>query len=234
MKANKLLIMVAMQGEADQLLEKLSLKRDHDAAVSKELGANVFTDDNVTLLTFGEHKRFAVDTIGTQRASLLTWAAAKEFQPHTILNAGTAGGFTAQGAEIGDVYLCTNTVYHDRRINLPKFKEYGVGNFACHVPNALDALKLKRGILTTGNALDTSNTDMLHIIESGASAKDMEGAAIAEVSEHMGINYIGLKAVTDIVDTDEHTAEDQFLKNFSLATKKLSRVAFEAINALTT
>lgn len=73
---------------------------------------------------------------------------------------------------------------------------------------------------------------MKNILESGASIKDMEGAAIAEVSEQMGINYIGLKAVTDIVDTHEHTAEDQFIKNFSLATKNLSHKALEAINAL--
>lgn len=42
MKTNNLLIMVAMQGEADHIIDKLSLTREDDAAISTELGANVF------------------------------------------------------------------------------------------------------------------------------------------------------------------------------------------------
>lgn len=234
MTKHTILIMIAMQGEADTIIQTLSLVKDESDELSTLLNANVFKNDQgITLLTFGQDKRFGIDAVGTQRAALLTYAAIKGLRPSLIINAGTAGGFSSQGAEIGDVYACTNTVYHDRRINLPKFKEYGVGGFTCHAPDELTTHGFKFGILSTGNALDTSSTDMEHIQHSGASIKDMEGAAIAEIAEQMGVKYLGIKSVTDIVDTDQHTAEEQFLKNFSLATKNLTTKTLQVLQLMT-
>jgi 5'-methylthioadenosine nucleosidase len=195
MKKTNILIMVAMQGEAEMLIKKLDLQEDKSAPMQQELKANVFVDNDthIRLITFGTSERFGVDAIGTQRASLLTWQAIKEYQPDVIVNLGTAGGLGEKGASIGSVYVCTEVVYHDRRINLPKFKEYGIGCFPCFVPDSFKKHGVKFGKLSSGNALDTSETDMQQIHESGAIMKDMEGAAIAEIAEQHNIKYIGIK-----------------------------------------
>ncbi len=64
----------------------------------------------------GEH---GVDNVGTVPAALSTYLACQRFQPDLIISVGTAGGFKAQGAAIGDVFLGTTTVNHDRRIPIP-------------------------------------------------------------------------------------------------------------------
>jgi Phosphorylase superfamily len=41
------------------------------------------------------------------------------FKPDLLISAGTAGGFTAQGGAIGDVYISKAVMHHDRRIPIP-------------------------------------------------------------------------------------------------------------------
>lgn len=55
-----------------------------------------------------------------------------------IINAGTAGGFSKKGAAIGDPFLCTHMMNHDRRIPIPGFMEYGIGSHIAHPsPNTI-------------------------------------------------------------------------------------------------
>jgi 5'-methylthioadenosine nucleosidase len=72
-----------------------------------------------------------------------------------VINAGTAGGFKAKGAAIGDVFVSSRTLNHDRRIPLPGFQEFGIG---CHdaypTVNLRAALGYKHGAVTTSNSLD--------------------------------------------------------------------------------
>jgi 5'-methylthioadenosine nucleosidase len=86
-------------------------------------------------------------------------------QPDLVINAGTAGGFKAKGAAIGDVFVSSRTLNHDRRIPLPGFQEFGIG---CH--DAYPTVKLraalgyKHGAVTTSNSLDftTVRANIMH------------------------------------------------------------------------
>ncbi len=60
-----------------------------------------------------------VDNVGTVPAALTAYLAIQAFSPDLVLSVGTAGGFAAKTAAIGDIYISTGTVNHDRRIPIP-------------------------------------------------------------------------------------------------------------------
>lgn len=78
----------------------------------------------------GKDAEHSVDNVGTVPAALSTFLACQRFQPDLIISVGTAGGFKAQGAAIGDVFVGTTTVNHDRRIPIP------VMQYCMHVSSA--------------------------------------------------------------------------------------------------
>jgi 5'-methylthioadenosine nucleosidase len=106
---------------------------------------------------------------------MLTYASIVSLHPDLIINAGTAGGFRAKGAAIGDVFVATQFANHDRRIPVPVFDEYGIGTLAATpIPNLVKALELKEGKLSTGNSLDMTPQDEEIIKANDATIKDME------------------------------------------------------------
>lgn len=60
------------------------------------------------------------------------------------------------GAEIGDIFISTAKVHHDRRIPIPGFDAYGVGSVpSVPTPRLLASMpSLKTGVVSTGNSLD--------------------------------------------------------------------------------
>lgn len=74
----------------------------------------------------GKCRLHSVDNVGTVPAAVAAYLATQIFAPDLIINAGTAGGFKARGAAIGDIYVGTQTVNHDRRIPLSVGNRYAV------------------------------------------------------------------------------------------------------------
>lgn len=226
---NTVMVVIAMQAEALPLVETLQLVEDDDVATIFPKGApwKKYSGElgglNVHIVVPGKDKTLGVDSVGTVPSSLLTYAAAAALRPDLIINAGTAGGFQAKGANIGDVYIATEFANHDRRIPIPIFDKYGVGTIeAIPVGKLIKDLKLKEGKLSTGNSLDMSKQDEEYIKANDATVKDMEGAALAYVADMLAIPLISVKAVTDIVDGDKPTVEE-FLENMSMAASALSK-----------
>ena len=94
-------------------------------------------------------------------AALMTYLAVQAFSPDAVISAGTAGGFRARGAAIGDVFVSTRMLNHDRRIPIPGFDAYGVGAYAALPTPALQReLGLKCGVVSSGNSLDFTSEDM--------------------------------------------------------------------------
>lgn len=61
------------------------------------------------------------------------------------------GAHGMQGASIGDVFVSTGKMHHDRRIPLPGYDKQGLGFVeSTPTPNLRNALGLKSGIVTTG------------------------------------------------------------------------------------
>lgn len=136
-----------------------------------------------------------------------------------------------KGSSIGTVYISNgNFKYHDRRIPIPDFAEYGIGNYpSARVTRMIRELNLKPGIVSTGNSLDICDKDFEVLQKNGADVKDMEAAAIAWVAALYGIPFIALKSITDLIDMDRPTQE-QFIENLSTASNNLCRTVIEVVN----
>ncbi len=224
-----LAIQFAMEGEARAFLVGGAFK---PIASRAPFDFQLFADPSRELIVGypGAHPRFKVDAIGTVAAALLTHQLLEQFKPRKLINAGTAGGFAARGGAIGDVYLGTLAVFHDRRIALEGFEVMGRGHFSVEHDEALAAkYGLKRGVVSTGDSLDCTPEDLRRMTELDASVKEMEAASIAWVCERHGVPLVLVKAITDLVDCHE-TTESQFLKNYPVAVARLATVLNQVVS----
>ncbi|WCJ39783.1 5'-methylthioadenosine nucleosidase [Euphorbia peplus] len=231
---SNILLIIAMQTEAMPLVNKFQLKEEPQSGFLKGVPwvryHGVYKDLNIDLVWPGKDPNLGVDSVGTIPASLVTYASIQSLQPDLIINAGTAGGFKAKEACIGDVYLVSDVAFHDRRIPIPVFDLYGVGLRQAHpTPRLLKELSLKVGKLSTGDSLDMSTQDESSIIANDAVVKDMEGAAIAYVADLLKVPAIFVKAVTDVVDGDKPTAEE-FMQNLAAVTAALDQAVTQVVD----
>lgn len=221
-------IVMAMQDEANPVINRFNLKEFDSKNPVKIYKSD---DNSVFLSTSGLCKTHGVDNIGTQAASVNTYILLNEIKPDLIINAGTAGGFNSMNGKIGDVYIGSGKImFHDRRIPLGKFEEYGYGNYPTIKTDTLSKkFGLKEGVLTTGNSLDQTETDMKIMTSNNAACKDMEVAAVAWLCQLFDVNLIALKSITDIVDSENDIAVD-FLNNFKVAVQNLEKKLFLIID----
>jgi len=227
-KIEKIGIVFAMKGEALATIHHFNLERIN-GNYPVELYGNA--ENKIVVSLNGTCSFTGVDNVGTQAATLNTYVLINEVNPDIVINAGTAGGFAHSGAKIGDVYIGTNrVVYHDRRIPLPKFDEYGIGNYGLINTDYLaKQIGIKQGIISTGNSLDYVDRDLQLMKMSNASLKDMEAASVAWVCQLLNKTFIPIKSVTDMVDGGIPT-EVEFKANFNLATKNLNLKLIQLID----
>ncbi|XP_074335704.1 5'-methylthioadenosine/S-adenosylhomocysteine nucleosidase-like [Apium graveolens] len=228
------LIIIAMQTEALPLVNKFQLSQAVDSVFPKGVPwvryHGTYKDLNINIMWPGKDAVLGVDSVGTVSSSLLTYASVQTLQPDLIINAGTAGGFKAKGACIGDVFLVSEVAFHDRRIPIPVFDLYGVGlRQTCSTPNILKDLNLKVGKLSTGDSLDMCPQDESSIFANDATVKDMEGAAVAYVADLLKVPAVFIKAVTDVVDGDKPTTEE-FLENLAAVAAALEQAVAQVID----
>merc|ERR1719336_2354278 len=85
---------------------------------------------NTTVVWAGRDTRYKVNNVATTASAVSAYASILAFDPDLVISAGTAGGFHALGACVGDVYLSTKLVFHHRRIPASDgYEEYGFGHF---------------------------------------------------------------------------------------------------------
>jgi len=230
-----LVVQFAMRGEAAPLLARGEFSPLEWQGSDSRYGfllhsGRTHLGHEVLVAISGVHPRDQIDSIGTLTAALLTHSVITRYSPRLIINAGTAGGFQMQETKIGDVFLGDrHAVFHDRRVALPgNFPRFADGmRPVLHDPELATRLGLRSGVVSTGDSLDCTSEDMKHLIRHGASAKEMEAAAIAHVCEAQGVPLVLLKSITDIVDHTEGdaehaTTEAQFLRNYGLAVERLT------------
>jgi nucleoside phosphorylase len=237
----KIALIMAMRAEAQPLIDALELDmvpnwfpaaggstpyRRNEQRES-ELGAEIL------LVHVGQCPRFGVDNIGTQPATLATYFAVSQFRPDLVLSVGTCGGFRRRGANVGDVYLADEAIiFHDRRIDLPGFDRYGLGNYKpARIQHHANGIGAKLAIVSSGNSLDMPPSDHEVMERRGATVKDMEAAAVAWVCEQMSTPMSALKSVTDIVD-GEHATSEEFLRNLAFASRRLCDTTLDLLRAL--
>ncbi|MFT5701336.1 MAG: nucleoside phosphorylase [Desulforhopalus sp.] len=226
-------IIMAMKSEAAPLIQSLGLRKQNkpfQPGIPFELYQGRLEAAQLSLVVSGTDPDYQVDNVATVPAVLMTYLAIERFSPDLVLNPGTAGGMAAGGCEIGDVYLSSGSFcFHDRRIPLPGFDQYGMGLYPAYDTSVLaNALRLKTGTVSTGNSLDLLDKDMQIILDNGAIIKDMEAAAIAWICRSLSVPMIAIKAITDLIDKDTPT-ETQFIENFSQAATHLHNKTIELL-----
>jgi adenosylhomocysteine nucleosidase len=146
------------------------------------------------------------------------------FQPKSIINTGSAGGFNHKQA-VGDLVVSIDVLHHD--VDVTAF-----GYTAGQVPgmpatftaehtlidiahNTLVSLALTahRGQIGSG---DKFMTKAEHIQETRATfplcdAVEMEGAAIAQVCHRFAIPFVIVRALSDIAGQESPMSFEQFL-----------------------
>lgn len=234
--ARQIAMIMAMHSEAEPLIQSLHLQKlEHvfRPGIPFEAYQGNLESAQISLLVSGKDPDHQVDNVATVPAALMTYLAIEKFAPDLVLNAGTAGGVAGRGCRIGDVYLGSGTFcFHDRRIPLPGFDQYGMGLYPCYETATIARhLEMKTGTISTGNSLDMHAQDLHCINANQASIKDMEAAAVAWVCRTLFVPMIAVKAVTDLIDEGAPT-EEQFTQNFQLAATNLQRKTTELLQYL--
>lgn len=189
-------------------------------------------ENNIYLVLLGNDKKSKLNHIGTTIASFATSIIIEYLKPRLIINAGTAGGFHFQNAQIADVYIgYPEAVFHDHRIPLGKYLDYGEGHFKFHESSLKIAkkIKCKTGVISSGNSLDCSSTDMKIMKKLNASVKEMECASIAWICSITKTRFLAVKSITDFVDS-KHPTSEQFIKNLNAASLSLKKSLTALLN----
>lgn len=230
-------LIMAMQGEANGIIDALGLQPFHPHDRYGELQLRfyrgLYRDLDITLTLPGKDPRYGIDSIGTEPAAVAAFASVMEFKPDLIINAGTCGSFAEHGAKIAKVYLSdTGFFFHDRRIPVLKWDQYARGNYRSLDVSALaERLNLSKANVSSGNSLDHTEAELRSITENAAILKEMEAAAIGWVAFITKTPMFAVKSVTDLIDVHADTAE-QFRENFAEAVAQLSITVKSVIDAL--
>ncbi|MSR44988.1 MAG: hypothetical protein EXS15_06515 [Phycisphaerales bacterium] len=218
------LIHVAMQGEAQPMINALGLR--HNGSLERAYPAQLWIGaahaKSIALVTHGIDPTHQCDRLGTETAMLVAHLGIHRIKPRLLINAGTCGGFKSQGGAIGDVYLPTRFLFHDHRMPLPKFEGYAMGEITiADRPELRSAIGAKPGTCSTGSSLDATPDELAFFHRESVTCKDMEAASVANAARDSATQFIAVKVVTDIVEHREVVA-DEFLRNFARATAQLA------------
>ena len=231
----KVCYIVAMRAEAQPFIEHYGVKLLEGFFAPLPClcyKANVNGSELYIVLNGEQH---GSDLVGCEAASVATLAAIQKIKPDLVVNSGTCGAFGCNGASIGDVYLGSGVMFHDRRV--PGDDAWGtqaLGNYPVWEGTADLAQRLgfKLGKVTTGSSLDMQPCDEEIIRQNHGELKDMEGAAIAFVCSLFKIPILFVKSVTDLCDSGAATYEE-FSRNLALASERLRQANVRIIDALT-
>jgi 5'-methylthioadenosine nucleosidase len=220
----------AMRAEGEGLVKRLGLKAqgrlDPDLPAvwfsGRVEGGSGGRNLEIAIAFAGEDPYHGCDRIGTLPATLAAYLLCRRFRPDLLVNAGTCGGFQREGASIGAVYVGGGDfLFHDRRIPLPKFDAFGIGRIPAIVDEAMRmALGAESGVISTGDSFEPTAEEQKFFERERVTCKEMEAASIASLSRDLGIRFLAVKAVTDLVDHPE-PEKSAFARNLNRVSEIL-------------
>lgn len=227
MNVRTILLVIAMQAEADPILAALGL---NEPGTPLELPlpplayTTSFSGLTLHLVVNGQDPIYKLDSFGSDAATLSTYLGIKAFSPDLVMSTGVAGGFKSQAA-IGDVYLSKDSMrYFDRRVSIttPDYQDYAIGFYPVIDASQMAAdLGLKTGIVVTGGSFENSLIDDREIRNLDGSVVEMEAAAVARMSMLMQVPFMAVKAIVDFDDAVGFAG--QFDDFFTIATANLAK-----------
>lgn len=144
--------------------------------------------------------------IGKVNAAMHTMRAICEYHPDVVINLGSAGTLNHK---VGDIIVCNSFVDRDLRnvtldgvISEIEFDRDAINRIFLS-EHLMDHAKLI-GTCNTGDSFITQGTDI------EGDVIDMESYAVADVCRNMGIPFIAVKYVTDVVG--QNSAQEWYAK----------------------
>ncbi len=178
--------------------------------------------------------------IGKVAAAVATTLLLERFQPDTIINTGSAGGFDTS-LNVGDIVISTEVRFHD--VDLTAFG-YEIGQMA-QLPPAFEAdkklidvahaaaqtmngLKIIQGLICTGDIFmaDPKKTEVARNNFPSMAACEMEAASVAQVCHQFSIPFVIIRSLSDIAGKKSELSFEQYLpiaaKNASILVEAIT------------
>ena len=204
-------VVIAMQSEADILLDEMKISRSLTVS-----GKNIHVGK-----AFGKEIAVCVCGVGKVNAALGAQLLVSKFDAKKLLNFGVAGGLN-EGTELCAVYQIGEAVQFD--FDLVQLNGTKIGTLNEYEENylALNRLKAPFPVKNLGTAdrfNDSADDFELLTKELKADIRDMEGAAIVQAAYAAELPVYSVKAISDVAGSGSTT--EQFLINKDKALKNL-------------
>lgn len=162
--------------------------------------------------------------IGKVMSAMSVAVLADHFQVDAVINTGSAGAL-AEGIAVGDVVIADKLAYHD--VDVTAFG-YAYGqmaqqplyfesdkNFVAKIQESLSQLNQKwhLGLIATGDSF-IAGDDKIASIKShfpDVLAVEMEGAAIAQAAQALGLPFLVIRAMSDNANHEASISFDEFI-----------------------
>ena len=162
--------------------------------------------------------------IGKVMSAMSVAVLANHFQVDAVINTGSAGA-VAEGIAVGDVVIADKLAYHD--VDVTAFG-YAYGqmaqqplyfesdkNFVAKIQESLSQLNQKwhLGLIATGDSF-IAGEDKIASIKSHfpeVLAVEMEGAAIAQAAQALGLPFLVIRAMSDNANHEASISFDEFI-----------------------
>lgn len=177
--------------------------------------------------------------IGKVAAAVATTLLLERFQPDTIINTGSAGGYDSN-LNVGDVVISTEVRFHD--VDLTAFG-YEIGQMA-QLPAAFTAdkklievaqqaaqtiqgINIIQGLICTGDIFmaDPTKAEIARNNFPTMAACEMEAAAIAQVCHQFEVPFVIIRSLSDIAGKKSELSFEQYLpiaaKNASVLVESI-------------
>ena len=172
----------------------------------------------------GEDCVLALSGIGKVSAALTTQALIDEYNPKVIVNFGSAGGMT-KDLNVLDYCIIDEACQFDFDVTVLDpvpvgyIQEYDRVFFPAIVPKN-NTLIVKK--VATADRFNNDVNDINQIINMGASIRDLEGGAVAQVCQSNNTPLIMIKGISDVYG--KVSAERQFVENLEIVSKGFTNV----------
>ncbi len=202
---------IAMQSEADILLELMSIERTLTIS-----GKNVHVGK-----AFGKEIAVCVCGVGKVNAALGTQLLVSKFDVKKLVNFGVAGGLN-DGTKLCEVYQISDAVQFD--FDLADLNGTQIGTLneyeQPYLPLSVCSCPFPQKRLGTADRFNDSKEDYALLTKTlGADIRDMEGGAIVQAAHAASLPVFSLKAISDVAGSGSTT--EQYLKNRSAALANL-------------
>ncbi len=196
-----------------------------------ELDLLVCAATAMELAAFGPLKALSQDSfltnVGVPLALAQTLTVAGRLRPKRLLNIGIAGAYPGSGLQIGDLVAATSEIYGDVGFGLPDapyFRHLGESEWGAFYKASLPlvqfpefpASRLGSGC-TVNTCTGTEAAGRLRETLFQARFETMEGAAVAQAGQMLGISVCEIRAISNFA-----SVRDMRPENIRLAVANLT------------